>query len=56
MEIMKEMMLMLRQPWVQGVFIAGEHGLLWFVPYDYPLFGKNDYGLCRPRIIVRKPV
>ena len=31
----------------KGVFIGGEHGQLWFIPYDYPLYNEND-----PRVSV----
>jgi outer membrane protein assembly factor BamB len=26
----------------EGVYIAGEHGYIWFVPYDYPLYHPED--------------
>jgi outer membrane protein assembly factor BamB len=33
-----------------GLAIGGEHGFLWYIPYDYPLFAKDD-----PRVVPAPP-
>ncbi len=30
----------------QGIYIGGEHGQLWYVPYDYPLYHADDARCC----------
>ncbi len=32
-----------------GVYIAGEHGYVWYVPYDYPLHQEDPRGTTDPK-------